>query len=261
MAYAVLQRHPDPPAVEQLVRAFRALPELTDTDAVQACRDAYGILVRGRSLESARILQQALSKEGVETAVVDQARLPRPPHPKPLRRADLSEAGVAAYDLYGRQHLIAWERITILAAGTLEVTETHRRLRREVQYRGWVAPHPAAVGGVYRTSVWKVEKSRDQRTDLRLDVLFDGAPRRYRINGRRFNYEGLGARRGPRAAGNYVLLVGEFLERAPGAWLNIGAAALRDGSGTTYAYPSPETFEEEVTWLCWQVAGCPGVVA
>ena len=255
MPYAILQKHPDPPTVEQLTRAFRALPELTDADAAQLCRNAYGIIIRGRSLDSARILQQALLEEGVETVVVDQARLPRPPHPRRLARAAVRPGGFLVYDLYGRERLIPWEQVTIVAAGSLRVTRTERRLRRDVETHG-----SYYAGGMYQVHVWKVDKTRERHTELLLDLLFNVEPYRSRINGRRFNYECLGPRQHPSKGQNYALLAGDILKHATNAWLSIGAAALRDGQGQTYEYPSSETFEEEVTWLCWQTAGCPGVV-
>ena len=85
--YSLLQAAGAPPTVEQLRRAFRALPDLTDADAAPLAKDAYGILVGGLSFEAASTLQATLEEQGVQTQVVEERSLPALPPPHRLTRA------------------------------------------------------------------------------------------------------------------------------------------------------------------------------
>ncbi len=87
MPYAIMQKTLVPPSREQLVEAFRALPELTDYDAAPMAKDAFGILVERLPLAKAGRLLQALHAAGVEAEMIDHDALPQLPASYPIRRA------------------------------------------------------------------------------------------------------------------------------------------------------------------------------
>ena len=64
MSYAVMQRDLEPPSIEQLKIAFRGLPGLTEMDAHVLGKDAFGVLVKGFTLEKATQLQANLAAPG-----------------------------------------------------------------------------------------------------------------------------------------------------------------------------------------------------
>lgn len=256
MPYAIVQVRAEPPTVGQLARAFRALPELTAGDAATMARDAYGIIVRGRSLDSARALRAALAQEGVEALIVDQARLPKVPPGQRLLRAAVREEGLVAADLHGRERTVAWEHVLLVAAGAIRTTEASRRVTRHVD----VHVHPSHHGAGTTVVSWRVETEHRESVSLLLHMVLDVEPARYAVEGTRFNYDYLGPRRTGGKPQDYLLLAADVLAHTGHASRTIGAKALEDGRGATCEYPSRDTFEEEITWLLWQRLGRPGVV-
>ena len=87
MTYAIVQRELIVPELDRLKRAFSVWPALTGIDAQTSANDAFGILLRGLELEQASLLHNALLKEGIETVVVEEAKLPALPPARRRRRA------------------------------------------------------------------------------------------------------------------------------------------------------------------------------
>ena len=255
MPYAIVQKTLDPPEVEQLVRAFESVAELTRLDAIKLCRQAFGILVRGRTLPIARTVQRALLNEGVDTWVVDQQRLPKPPPAKALRKAFVREGGLAAFDMYGRETLCPWSGFGIAGAGSVTVRDAQRKVTQIQDVVGGLG-----MGGMAVVTRTKVTHSHTDRTELMLDLFMDRAPHRYVIEAAHFNYETLGDRASHSKEDNFALLASDILAQLPHAAFNMGAAALAENPTDIFLYPSRGTYEEEITWLLWQAAETPGIV-
>src|SRR6185503_18589726 len=103
MRYAVLQTDLNPPAIDQLQRAFRSVPGLTASDAFILGKDAFGILVKDLSEEQAGALQGALRIEGIKTEIVDHALLPPLPQTHFVRQMECSPENLLIFDPLGRR--------------------------------------------------------------------------------------------------------------------------------------------------------------
>jgi len=247
--YAIVQNSLAVPSVEQVARAFRALPSLTDHDAPIVAGDAFGILVQGLELADAGRLLQALHAEGVEAEMVDQKSLPPLPPPKPLRRAECLPDRFVAYDHLGRPRDLEWSHVILLAAGAVLLTEFRHIVRERVVFRR--GPRGGAM------PVTEMEHKDKEEQNLRpvLEILLDVEPGRYHIAAEKFNYGYLGERLSSDRAQNYVSVVRDCLTYATGAVLNRGAQAVQDTGRPIFQYPTKHAFEEETIWLLWRHFG------
>lgn len=246
MKFAVLQKNLEIPAVEKLRRAFRSVPTLTDIDAHILGNDAFGILVKGKSLEHASVLQQALALEGIETEVVAESELVRLPEMKFVQRIDCGPDALMIYDPLGRAIALAWENILLIAAGNVRLPEFNRirTERKVVRYGG---------RGQYRVETEVDYNSREEMVCRPLiEIVLKRAVLRYSINAEKFNFMYLGARKTNRLADNFRLLAQDIISHAPRGALNRGAYTLREGD-ELFAYPSKNAFHEEMKWILWRM--------
>jgi len=229
------------PSAEALARAFAAVAQLTRADAKPLARDAFGIVTAGMSFADASAVQQVLAVEGFQTEVVDQTDLPALPAPKQLRRAECLETALVVYDALGRPARIAWDKILLIAAGSVGV--------REFVRTGYETP-------VTETSYLMLSRlphhAERHTSRLMAEIVLDAEPARYRIGADRFQYAYLGGRLRPRGADNFVLLVRDLTRLATRASANRGAVAMEQDPPQTFAYPTRHAFEEEMVWLLWQ---------
>ena len=246
MDFAVVQESSDPPSVDQLRQAFELCAFLTEHDAVTLARNAYGILVRGLSQDSAHALVRALETAGVKAAAIEQRALPALPAPKRLKRADCTDAALIVYDALGRPTSVDWSHLVLVAAGSVNLTEFQRVETERVVYRG------SARGGAYPIFLTDVSHKEQRRGRLLLEILLDVEPGRYRILGEEFRYDYLADQELKGFEGKFARLVSDILTRAPHAGSGMGAAALARDVSQTLEYPNRNSFEEEMIWLLWQ---------
>ncbi len=246
MPYAVLQKELDAPSAEQLRRAFRALPELTDGDGASMSRDAFGILVDGLSLENATILQRALQAEGVETELVDQEDLIPLPPAKRLQRADPAPEGLIVHSHLGPQPPTDWSHVILVAAGRVRLTQFRRTERERIVYRR------VGRAGAFPIYLTDVSHKEERNFKLVVEILLDIAPARYQITADRFRYNYLGPRLQTDWTQNYASLVRDIVRYAARATINRGAQSLRKDPNAIFQYPTRHAFEEEIVWLLWR---------
>jgi len=248
MHHSIVQTSLDPPAPEQLERAFHVLPDLVGGDADSLARDAYGILVSGLSLEHATALQAALGSEGVRVEVVEERRLPALPPPRRLNRADCVARALVVHDQLGRQEDVAWPQVTLVAAGRVRLTQFRRVERDRIVIRR------GPRGGAVPIPVVDVSHKEERNVRLLLEIFTDRSPYRYRVEAGDFRYNYLGSRMQIERARNYVTVVRDVLQHAEGAVLNRGAALLKRDPNSVLQYPTRHAFEEEIVWLSWRRA-------
>src|SRR2546422_4870552 len=126
MPYAIMQKELIAPGVEQLAKAFRSVPTLTALDAQTSANDAFGILIRGLDVETASGLQDALTKQGVETEVIDEKELPVLPPAKVMKEIQLLPTQLSMYDPMGRTFNLPWRDVLLVAAGNVRLPEYRR---------------------------------------------------------------------------------------------------------------------------------------
>ncbi len=246
MPYAILQKNLSPPSAEQLKRAFRALPALTDADAALMARDAFGILVGGLSPDEAGKLLQALTSEGVEAEIVQQQDLPALEPAKKLKKADCSPSALTIYDQLGRPADVEWSNVLLLAAGSVSLTEFERVQKQRTEFR---IVYPRIPIPVTRTDVTTREV---QNFRLVLEIFLDEPLARCHVDAREFQYDYLGPRLQHGRAQNFSILVADLHAYAPAALLSRGAQSIIEDPTKTFQYPSRHAFEEESIWLLWQ---------
>ena len=245
MLYAVLQTDLDTPSIEQMARAFRAVPGLTPVDAHILGQDAFGILVKDYSEPQAGRLQAALRSEGVETEVVEQSLLPVLPQTHFVHRLDCTPEHLLIYDPMGKTFALGWRHIMFIAAGAVRLTEFVREQRK---------PKTRVTAGRYQTGVYfESETKEERRFHCVAEIVLTGASLRYSFTADKFNFTCLGERNLHHTVANFSLLVRDLVQFSAGAALNRGAETLRQDATKMFSYPSKNAFYEEIVWSLWQL--------
>lgn len=227
MTYAIVQKELVVPELDRLKRAFSVWPALTGIDAQTSANDAFGILLRGLELEQASLLQDALLKEGVDTIVVEESKLPSLPPGRIGRQADFDENHLTLYDSMRRASRLAWTDIMLIASGLVKTRET-----------------PAAGG----------TRAKDERQQhLMLEIFLRADAGRFSIAGEDFSFDHLGAQLSKDTSMNFVRFVEQLVQHAPHAGLNRGACAACQRPPELFPYPSKQAFNEELTWMLWRI--------
>jgi hypothetical protein len=249
MPYAVMQKMPEPPTLEQLKIAFRGVPGLTEVDASTLGRDAYGVVVRGFELEPASALKEALAAQGVDTEVVDEAALPKLPESRLVHRVNCTPEGLIIYDPMDRSFTLGWQNIWVIAAGMVRTPDFIRvEVADRPVYRGRYTP-PVA---------YRRETKEEQSDHAVLEIIITGAALRYTMKMDRLDcmsFEYLGPRRTQNWLENFSLMVRDMIQFAPQAAVNRGAYSIQGQGGESYSlgYASKTSFYEEITWILWQM--------
>jgi hypothetical protein len=234
--------------VDQLKRAFQGIPGLTQADAAIHCKDAFGIVVRSFPSERARALQAALSREGVETEVVEDASLPIMPQVRHVSRLDCTPDALLIYDPLGRNFPLEWKNIGLIAAGQVAVSEFNQFGKEHVV--------PVYTGrGVKLETVIENEFREQRQLRLLLEIVIRGGVLRYCVTADHTShllFQYLGARRTKNLPEDFTMLVRDMIQAAPHATLNRGAVSLRDNPADPFFYPAKSSFYNEIIWLLWQ---------
>jgi hypothetical protein len=247
MPYAIMQKELDPPDVDRVKRAFRALPTLRDLDAQTAANDAYGIFLRGLDVEAASYLQDALVREGVAAIVVAESDLPQLPPAKLVRQVELLPDHLMMYDPMRRAFTVPWRDIMLLAAGNVRLPEARGN-------RPAYEPPPARGTGVAFDTIGEVRVKDLARYRLMLELVLGGGVARYSITADEFSFAHLGDRFTRSLTENFSLLVQDLAQHAPHAGLNRGACSACQKADSIFSYPGKAAFFEEVTWMLWRIA-------
>jgi hypothetical protein len=248
MRYAVLQTDLNPPAIDQLQRAFKSVPGLTAGDAFILGNDAFGILVKDVSEAQAGALQGALRIEGLESEIVDHTLLPPLPPTHIVRRMECSPESLMIFDPLGRQFALEWQHVACIATGAVRLTDFVQRkhLVSPVARRGATDVTPNAAEFETRTH-------EERRFHLLGEIIITGAALRYSFTADKFNFAGLGDRNMANTVANFSLFVRDLIQFSPNAVLNRGAEALRANATEILSYPTKNAFYEEIVWMLWQM--------
>jgi hypothetical protein len=255
--YAILQKSLDMPPVDALRRAFTSVRCLVDADAHSLGKDAYGILVRNLGVDDAMTLQRALAAENIETEAVPQATLPQLPPTKFVRRIECGSDALLVFDPVGRAVPVEWRHIMLIAAGNVLTTRFTRKTVAPTQNAGvfspatWARrPRPSVVASLPR-----VESREERRGILTIELILSRAVARFTIHADEsapllFRY--LGERATAEPTENFRFFLEDLGRGAPDARCNRGAWLLRQNPPSLLEYPSPNAFNEEITWMLWQ---------
>ena len=154
MPYAIVQIDLMPPSVEALRQAFAEATTIRPADAPTMARESFGILAEHLPAPEALTIHGLLKGLGIATEVVDQADLPVLPPPMHTGRVDSLAEGMAVYDALGRQTLVDWRDVMVVAAGCVGLIDL---VQQEAQYY-----QPA--GGTIYVGAWSTRACRHART-------------------------------------------------------------------------------------------------
>ena len=236
--YAVVQSTAVPPSVAQLRDAFKVLPNLVDADASSLAKDGFGIIIDSLSRSDAEVLTSALSKLGARVEIVCQDDFYSLPRPRRIRRLELGPEHFTFQDAMGRQTVVAWSHVVIVAAGRVYLTE-------------FTSVQPNVDIGLPITTIQDGAKE-ERNLRLLLQLVLDTEPicLRLIIDDHLWPRSMDPASREP----HFLSEIRHVCQHATFARLNRGAEAVRD-RGTAINYPSKHAFEEEIIWLLWRHAG------
>jgi hypothetical protein len=247
--FAVLQTERETPGIEALERAFAQIPFLVRADAGIVAKDAFGILLKRLAFADARLVQARLAAEDVATEIVAEDAIPELPPTKFVKRIHLRDEGLEIFDPIGRNIVIGWPHIHLLAAGQVRTLASQARPARLVLQE-------LRKGQLRRLEPRQGEPPAAGRWFIDL-VIARGAGR--------FTLEpepvllgnALGRPPGRDLVPATRALLSAMAEKAPHLWLNGGASALL-GSQTVDDYPSRNAYHEEIVWLLWQMGQSKG---
>ena len=231
MVYAIVQKELIVPDVEQLKRAFSVSPLLTELDAQTVFNDAYGILLRGQDAEQARLLQEALRREQIETELVEEANLPTIPSAHVVRQLEFHPDQLVLHDPMRRTSQCPWNDLMFIAAG-------------------YVTIRPG-IGQDLRSAAASREADH-AHAYLTLELfLHNGA--RYSIWADEFDFDCLGDLLSDDRGLNFVTLIRSLANEAPNAGQNRGAYHACLEPPELFPYPNKAAFNEELIWMLWRI--------
>jgi hypothetical protein len=260
--YVVVQTRPEPPTPQQLWAA-RELFRMRGGGRIPILpKRVCGILLSPLPFAQAAQAQELLKEAGIDTDLADRRELPVLSPAVKLRRVDCLPAGLAIYDALGRQRIIDWPKVMLVAAGNVSLTEV---VRQRVDNSNNVSPLGTAavlatgmigfgVGLVGGGPQPQPDTTHEERTAAHavLEFILDDTLR-YEVLGELFNYAYLAGRLQPTAVQNYALLARDMIQLAAKAELNLGAEALRQNRPPV-EYRSRKLFEDEIIWRMWKRA-------
>ncbi|GEM_PF-945490 len=269
MTYVLLQTGLEPPTLLQLQTAFTGVPGLTDFDAANLSRDAFGVLLRSTEQEEVFLLQFALAAQGVNTAVIPEALLPTLPPPQVIHSVECLPDALLVHDSLGQMIPHEWDDVLLIAAGQVRVEELvrirKRRSRRPGKKQPWLTKEETVNTLLGESSPYRVEvdesnvyveyESKIQRSEkLLLEIITGRAERRYSVMADKsaiplFSF--LGDRRTVNWRQNFRFIVQDLARLAPEAAVNRGADGIRNNGQEIFRYVSRGKFNDELVWLLW----------
>jgi hypothetical protein len=255
--FAIMQKSPQPevqpPAIEQLKRAFSKIPGLTAYDASKYCQETFGMIARNFTREQATVLQAALAAEGIEAEAVEEPRLPALPMGKMVRRVEITPQALMIYDPVGQKFPLEWGHVMVIAAGKVSVAE-FTRVREEREASNYDLSNLDRRNQRQPKKVTEYKSKEKLREQYLLEIILSRAVMRYGIEADRFDFGCLGERAATDEAGDFCLLVRELAKHAPQAVLNRGARAMVTGPGATVSYRNKSILNEEMIWQLWRMS-------
>jgi hypothetical protein len=213
----------------------------------------FGILARNLRAEQAAALQAGLSDLGVQTEVVEEAKLPPLPPAKTVRRLEFTREALMVFDPLNRSFPVPWGHLMLLTAGDVQqATFTRTRTERE-------EVRTKFVHGVIPIQVREIKVGYSSQESaakvLRGEIVLTRAAARYTIEAENFNYAAcLGERARKDAPLDFCLVMRELAGFAPQAALGRGAASILAEPPAFVAYPRHKFLEDELVWMLWRAA-------
>jgi hypothetical protein len=235
------------PTVDQLRRAFKHVKTFTEADATKLANEACGLLVKNLSREDATALQLALRSEGVPTEIVETGQLPRLTDAKFVRRLEFQPQALALYDPLGRAVPVDWQHLCLISAGAVRHFGVSKTRTEEV-VQGF-----DPVRGFHAKTVTDIRHKVEDDAKIVMDIFLAHGAARFQIEAESFLFKYSFDRPELNLPQKMGLLVQMLAQQAPQAFVNRGAAALRDNRPGAAAYASKAALFDESVWLLWRM--------
>lgn len=267
MNYAVLLADDASLRPADLARVLAAARKAPVLDFMGAMRRAWGIIEerveKAAALETAHVLESA----GFRALAVPAELLEEVTKPERATGLTFSAAGLTYAEREAPAAHAEWKRLALVAAaGVTETTSAGAaapsdpdELAKKVIKTGitLMTGMPTSLG-LGPKPVERKGEVTDQAYVV--DLFFKDPARRVRIEGGRFDFSCLGARKGYNILANVKVLVGMLSAAAPAAALNRGARVMVEGRPLReMGYDTLADLERESRWRLTLAALKPGL--
>lgn len=253
--YAVLNKGSRQPATANLTRAFAGIPGMTPADAAIVCDPTSGLLVRGFDATQAFALQKGLATEGFETDVVEESFLPPHLPGRLVRGFECTRELLTYHDQFGRRSNLAWDRIELVAAGSIReakfIRERHEWTEVHMSHihihLGIMIPLPV------KETKFEIFAKESSDWALRAEIVLKQPAEKILVEAENFHFACLGQYMTNDLATNFCMLVRLVASHAPQAALNRGATAILAEPCDFAYYRRKQEFQNEIIWMQWRM--------
>lgn len=213
-------------------------------DAMFEAKKCWGIVGEHLDLETAGKLVENLQANKIAALIVPEEKI------RTLSPVHAVGKEGLAWDTF------PWERVRVLGAAVIRAVTQHTTVEKQGPTP---AQRAASIGIMMATGLpisigpkSKTVQKTTSETELSyfLDIVIDGPPERHRIAGDQINYAFLKERMLMNAPGNFRLMLGDVVARAPQAVQNRGTRILLAGQPVnTMGYETLADLERECRWL------------
>jgi len=204
---------------------------LPKVEATALCQHAGGILLDNIEFDRAEKLVAALNQAGEDCFTVPAAEIIELPREVQVHRARITREHVDFVDITEKFERALWAKTVVLTMGRVTlvaektVTTAKSAFTRKIGGVAMLGPTGAALGAAM-SPVLTSKTKRSSSLHTIVDIVALAGLRRFRIDGRSFDYTILGDTVQPGSEANVRLLVRWFLQQAPHAMTNFDAAEL-----------------------------------
>lgn len=255
MSYAVLLAGDAALRPAELARALAAARKVPVLDLMGPMRRAWGIVEEGVTKGAAEETARVLGAAGLKALAVPAELLEELPPFSRATRLAFSAGDFACAEREAPERRVPWKRLALVAAAALtqstppaaaagdpaeaakKVIKTGISLMTGMPTSLGLSPKPVERTAAVVEEVYVV------------DLVFRDPAERLRIEGGRFDFSCLGARKGYNILANVKILVGQLSAAAPAAALSRGAQVMLDGRPLReMGYEELADLEREERW-------------
>jgi len=246
--YAVVQTSLDQPITREVLEAaVMSTQTLSKPDCARLQRELFGFVAEKLSQEDALGLQAGLRAQGIETEVIDEANLPKPPTPRRPHSIAVTTDGVTVTDSTGQVTLVPTSTLVFAAGGHLQHLANVPERKME-----WVRKY-IPRGGIHNVVEIVTENELKNVPEFRIEFYVTQDPFRFQCildekTVLRANDQILKLR--DRDQLDDLLLT--LANTLPPDQTNLGIKKV--AAGEDFVYPSLHAFEEEIIWSLYRMA-------
>ena len=229
-------------------------------DATKLCMQEDPILLDNIEPEKAQAMLEALLAHGEDGFIIPAAELVPLPRRKPVHALKLTQEEIGFVDSAGGVESVPWGQAIVLVAGHVPFTTTDRKAVVGFGLLGRKLNYGAAAAGLGGGAAVLLQNAIDGGAPVQtvtsassahtwVDLVFLKPVRRFRIDGREFDYSLLGDQRRPGSEANILTLLRWLLHYLPPVRNNFGAEQLKHTGRTVLPTCSDHGFNHTVRWL------------